>query len=422
VKSKTWDDALLADHRSYIREESAQEAFDALVDAAIELPDYETAPGWHGEIRDFAYYDVASGERPFAFIVNRSDLLFYVRFAGLRRVPGGFAALRNEFSSASENSRGEWTVRIASGQDADKLNRLLFDGQLTPPVQRGPVSRLDEIAEARAVIVGAVPYANARKTVLQQLIDSSEYAQRVAPSAWGATLFSDGFRLNVGQVEVLVLSGEGIRLNLVGEVGEAPFIGPLFVEAQYQSVPEISCAFVGTPDEFVVCRDSLKEAHLRFVERAATTQSGRPRIGTRFRDSHSEALIAFAYADRYPHTEMVFPNELQPGITYIEGARKQVWVNAFERDPKGREACLSHHGFNCAVCEFNFEDRYGEKGKGYIHVHHLRPMALTDGEYELDPIADLRPVCPNCHAMLHRGEIVLTIDELRQTLKSRSSQ
>ncbi|MEW5967974.1 MAG: HNH endonuclease [Pseudomonadota bacterium] len=47
-----------------------------------------------------------------------------------------------------------------------------------------------------------------------------------------------------------------------------------------------------------------------------------------------------------------------------------------------------------------------------MHVHHLKPLALTDGAYELDPIADLRPVCPNCHAMLHRGENVLSIEEL----------
>jgi predicted HNH restriction endonuclease len=51
-------------------------------------------------------------------------------------------------------------------------------------------------------------------------------------------------------------------------------------------------------------------------------------------------------------------------------------------------------------------------------VHHLKPLALTDGCYELDPVADLRPVCPNCHAMLHRGESVLTIEELRSMLSS----
>ncbi|MCR4293388.1 MAG: HNH endonuclease [Candidatus Kuenenia sp.] len=114
--------------------------------------------------------------------------------------------------------------------------------------------------------------------------------------------------------------------------------------------------------------------------------------------------------------QKLFPNELEPGKKYVEGAKKQVRVNAYERDSKARKACLGHHGYNCAVCGFNFQARYGEIGKDFIHVHHLKPLALTDGQYELDPVADLRPVCPNCHAMLHRGEDVFSIEELHASL------
>lgn len=115
--------------------------------------------------------------------------------------------------------------------------------------------------------------------------------------------------------------------------------------------------------------------------------------------------------------ERLFPDELEPGYKYIEGARKQVRVNAYERDPKARKVCIKHHGFDCAVCGFNFEAKYSALGKDFIHVHHLMPLALTDGEYELDPINDLRPVCPNCHAMLHRPEQTLSIEELQAKLK-----
>jgi predicted HNH restriction endonuclease len=111
-------------------------------------------------------------------------------------------------------------------------------------------------------------------------------------------------------------------------------------------------------------------------------------------------------------TAAMFPNEIEFEREYIEGACKQVTVNAYEREPKARKVCLEHHGFDCAVCGFNFEAKYGERGKDFIHVHHLKPMALTDGEYALNPVTDLRPVCPNCHAMLHRGEEVLSIEEL----------
>jgi len=121
---------------------------------------------------------------------------------------------------------------------------------------------------------------------------------------------------------------------------------------------------------------------------------------------------------RRANRERLFPDELEPGHKYVEGARKQVRVNAYERDPRARKACLKKHGFNCAVCGFSFEARYGLLGKDFIHVHHLKPMALTDGEYELDPVTDLRPVCPNCHAMLHRQEQMLSIEELQAILEA----
>ena len=115
--------------------------------------------------------------------------------------------------------------------------------------------------------------------------------------------------------------------------------------------------------------------------------------------------------------ERLYPDELEAGHKYIEGARRTVRVNAYERDPKARKACINHYGTSCAVCGFNFEAAYGSVGKDFIHVHHLNPIALTHGEYELDPIGDLRPVCPNCHAMLHRPETLLSIKELQATLK-----
>lgn len=92
--------------------------------------------------------------------------------------------------------------------------------------------------------------------------------------------------------------------------------------------------------------------------------------------------------------ERLFPDELEPGQKYVEGARKQVRVNAYERDPRARKACLKHHGFNCAVCGLDFESRYGALGKHFIHVHHLKPLALIDGEYELDPLPISAPSVP----------------------------
>lgn len=72
-----------------------------------------------------------------------------------------------------------------------------------------------------------------------------------------------------------------------------------------------------------------------------------------------------------------------------------------ERSAKARRQAIALHGVTCTVCGFNFADYYGEIGDGYIEVHHLSPLADSQGERPVDAAADLRPVCPNCHAMLH---------------------
>jgi predicted HNH restriction endonuclease len=71
------------------------------------------------------------------------------------------------------------------------------------------------------------------------------------------------------------------------------------------------------------------------------------------------------------------------------------------------------------VCGFSFGAIYGELGTGFIHVHHLVPLALIKQGYEVDPIKDLRPVCPNCHAMLHKRTPPFSINELASALKTK---
>ena len=99
-----------------------------------------------------------------------------------------------------------------------------------------------------------------------------------------------------------------------------------------------------------------------------------------------------------------------------EGAKKTVTVNKYERSKKNREACIAEFGSNCQVCEFSFESTYGEIGVGRIHVHHLVPVSKMRGEYRINPIEDLIPVCPNCHWMLHGKEPPYTPQELREII------
>lgn len=102
--------------------------------------------------------------------------------------------------------------------------------------------------------------------------------------------------------------------------------------------------------------------------------------------------------------------------SFIEGAQKQITVNAYERNLEARNACIKEYGTRCCVCNFSFFEFYGKRGEAYIHIHHLTPLSEIKSEYEIDPIKDLRPVCPNCHAMLHRfGNI--SIDELKEEIE-----
>ena len=113
------------------------------------------------------------------------------------------------------------------------------------------------------------------------------------------------------------------------------------------------------------------------------------------------------------------PEELENDERFVEGAAKTVHVNAYERNPAARAKCLAHHGYACAVCSFNFESAYGELGKNYIHVHHIVALAEIKGEYVVDPINDLVPVCPNCHAMIHVTRPCLSIEQLKNHLAAR---
>jgi hypothetical protein len=120
-------------------------------------------------------------------------------------------------------------------------------------------------------------------------------------------------------------------------------------------------------------------------------------------------------------TAWLQPSESEGGETHpgTEGNRISVLVNRYERNPKNRKICIRHYGAICKACDFDFSATYGDIGIGYIHVHHLHPLAGSDGKAKIpDPIKDFSPVCPNCHEMLHRGDPLhpKTIEQLKEII------
>jgi hypothetical protein len=106
-----------------------------------------------------------------------------------------------------------------------------------------------------------------------------------------------------------------------------------------------------------------------------------------------------------------------PNRSYLEGAAVRVLVNRYERDRGARDECVARHGAACAVCGFEFSREYEGVGAGFIHVHHIVPLGTVGRRYRVDPINDLVPVCPNCHAMLHWGVNPPSVEQLRRKVR-----
>lgn len=119
-----------------------------------------------------------------------------------------------------------------------------------------------------------------------------------------------------------------------------------------------------------------------------------------------------------PGSPFVIPEEVidVPGLT--EGATTRITVNRFERSPEARAACIAHFGPRCRTCGMDFGAVYGSIGDGYIHVHHLVKLADIGEKYVVDPVKDLLPVCPNCHAMLHREDPPIEPERLATMLST----
>lgn len=323
------------------------------------------------------------------------------------------------------------------------------------------------------------PNRSVRLLVLEQLLHSINCAQEITANAWSVTLSHSGFRLNVGAVEVMTFqttspwpfsddsfalpdlweirlllhgnlpvemqeffSEEGINEEDTQEEKEAyAFIFP----SNYRSVPLPQFVYVGIEKVIngslhQIQHEKIEKAlallaapHAAFIWHAAHTPTGKIRKASNYHGSHSPGLYIYAQnfvrqARQSGHAStsspidsqatLPLPEELPADAALVEGACVTVKVNAFERNPTARRKCIAHYGIRCSVCGFSFEAQYGSAAARYIHVHHLKPLADIRQEYVIDPIADLRPVCANCHAVIHLRQPPYSIEEVQDMLKS----
>lgn len=240
------------------------------------------------------------------------------------------------------------------------------------------------------------------RAVVEQVLESGRFLDRwdVGPRR----------KLSPGTEAWLFLQG-GAATGLIGHgivVSET-------LEARHSSAPDAAGRYVG------VAFDALLPMGEQIPPDSLVSAVPGIRWGRSIRQPLSvpplaEPGLRRLWRDQGPAA--VDPTELVSG-TYPVDAVSSIEVNRYERNSDARRICLAFHGMACAACGFSFEVRYGEIGEGFIHVHHTVPAAMLGRGYELDPVADLVPLCANCHAMAHHGVgAARTVSELRSLISA----
>jgi 5-methylcytosine-specific restriction protein A len=192
--------------------------------------------------------------------------------------------------------------------------------------------------------------------------------------------------------------------------------------AEYRAVPSENGYYM--PYRDLQLWSVLREIHFPFIRRVANRYQ---QLRTPSQAKHmSDLLVYLRYAlgqyvpvPVYEEEELIkLPEEIPDSARFFEGSKRRITVNAYERSARARRECVAHYGPTCVVCGFNFAEAYGEVAEGFIHVRHLKQLADVDDEYEVNPVNDLRPVCPNCHAIIHRGRPMYSVDEVKAFIRN----
>jgi 5-methylcytosine-specific restriction protein A len=170
-------------------------------------------------------------------------------------------------------------------------------------------------------------------------------------------------------------------------------------------------------DDRFLSRENLR-SRLKSAAHCWDAQSSGIRLTAKVADGVRRLLLERQV--RMPKLDDLPPVTQVSTAQFIEGAAKQVLVTRHERSKDAKSECLEHYGCVCQGCGFDFGLYYGPDADGMIEVHHLRPISQASKSYRVDPIKDLRPLCPNCHRVVHlpgAKKNPLTIPKLRAMVR-----
>lgn len=296
------------------------------------------------------------------------------------------------------------------------------------------------VSEVKQRFEKLCPERTLRLRYLRLFAEAIKHAHQHAPDEWAVVVVSKGskreIRLTVGIFVVFAVAGKRGKLWLALDLKElkaSPRSEMLLNDAQswerdpdypeFKRIRSQNGFYSLGADPSVELLPTLRELNSAFVKRIVKRiGEGKYKLRQRSRDSYTPAVIAFLRQELdqsipEPGTDLELPQEISETEVFYEGARMQISINAYERNRVARDRCLEHYGFRCAVCAQDMSETYGTVAEQLIQVHHLKPLREIKEGYQVDPIKDLRPVCPNCHAVIHRRKPPYTIEAVKGFLK-----
>ncbi len=138
------------------------------------------------------------------------------------------------------------------------------------------------------------------------------------------------------------------------------------------------------------------------------------------------ALAIRKAVDGAPDTLLPEPSEEEEGL--FEASEGKILTRVHRTRERNRtivdkvkaRALKAEGALRCQACDFDFADRYGAHGEGFIEAHHIRPIhTLPDnGKTRL---SDFALLCANCHRVIHRSRPWLTVEQLQAIVASKKS-
>lgn len=241
---------------------------------------------------------------------------------------------------------------------------------------------------------------------------------------WGLSLFRNRIRLNVGPIEVLIVSKEHIGIVLLESEIEEALQTKLVKCKAYRNrsyrYPLGSRHFGITVRQFCALAEDVRKPHIALIEEASSG-ARRPR----FYQAHSRGLTA--YLARELNTNACDPPSTLSernvdDLSFLEGQKSEYLLVKHYRSRLLKKLFLSTREHSCEACGFNFGSTYGSCAEGYIEVHHSDPVAVRQRQTLLK---DLNCLCANCHRVAHLGRPIdcpRTLKELRTLLDAALNQ